>query len=978
MGPKLRERPPEPAGTARSRRAPRAPRPPLLPLLLGVIALLAAVVGAVGPGKVQQSVYAWPPPVLPAASPEVAWYTPLVLALQQAQAVEATIPCDLPESLAEQSRVTVLATARNPESSRGLHIFKEERELVFNLGNDEFARARLPRTTRSSCQFDLSISGVDWRLDPPRGRSERGVLQDRPFVSSIFSGVDLNEGAQPTIRITTQRYGVQPSLGQQAAWVVAGLAALAALLLVSGLGRSTFSRLRRRPGRPALVDAVVVGVLVAWTFFGPSLFDDGWVKARQENFADAGRFSNYYDTFGTAVPLVYWLEWLQHWVVGPASSTLVMRLPTLLVLVITWACCRLALRWIAPPAGLPATAARWGLATAFLAGAIAWLMTLRPEFAIALLAAGSLLAALRFLARPSFGPIALGGVLVALAVTAHPAGLTVAAPLLAIAPAAIRWLRATGSSVWPALAAIGSAAAALVLLLVFVGTDLAQWQSDYSLFRKTQTHAFTWRDELQRYLDVVRAGSVIRKGSVVVFLLALAAYGLRRDRRPSPLLDLPAQSLFLGLVLLIPTPSKWLWHFGVLVAYGAVALAAETARAVTEQSGSAARRLAPVVALVIATISFVWAWSPRPPWGTLDLRTAGWTWPIESTIAFDRAALLFAGLVVAGLAAWWVRRRRDDVGFRRVLIAITVPLFVVPMIVFTFATFVRDAAITDGWTFSRQNLGDAVSAGGCGVADDLSAISPGSLRPLVPLEDDSAPTNDTGLLPDPPLADLGVVGGQEQIRGTSTQSPWYAVPANGPIGYFEHGFATDAGNVRIEWGERRGDEIEVVESEPVVLPVQSLVFDPFSLPWRFRSEPSLPARSADSVAVRLIVDHFGGEPISQTAVTAPLAYSTEPLARRLAGGPVVTLVDPQIRLYFPCARQPAVAHGIAEVPQLVVVWGPGTVALNSGSPHRGLTEVYGLDDLTALERQAFSGFGVYRVHRQIQGAVLAPAVRISG
>jgi hypothetical protein len=965
------------------RTPPRGNRRPagrlLAALAIALPALAAAVVGAVGPGRSQQGVYDWPPPVLPAAVPQQAWYTPLVLMRQKAGAVDATIPCDLPAPLVPDSdAVTIFATARNPESARGLQIRRDHRELSFMLGNDEFARTRIPRSGATPCRFTLAISGVEWRLDTP-DQNLRGELQDAPFVSSLFSGLDLGgSGERPTIRITSEQYGVAPSLLQRIAWLVAALAALAALALVC---------VRRRPARlfrprfalPRLVDAVVVGVLVVWMFLGPAFFDDGWVKARQENFLAAGRFSNYYDTYATAVPLGYWLEWLQHWVVGFASSALVMRLPTLVVLVATWACCRAALRLVLPTEGDPARIARWLCAVAYLTGALAWTMTLRPEFVVCFLAAVALLAALRFLERPSFVPLALGVVLLALAVTAHPAGLTVAAPYLAIAPDILRWLRRAGRGVWLAAATLGTVGAALVLLLVFVGTDLAQWLADYEVFRKSQTHDLTWRDELQRYVQVAEAGSVLRKASIVVFILAVAAFALRGTRRRTPLLDLPARTLLLGFVLLIPTPSKWPWHFGVLVAFGAVAVGAEAVRWIANESKST-RTASALGAFAVAAAAFGWAWAPRPPWGVLDVRTATWTWPVESVLSFGAAAWALAGLA-ALLLAHRARRRRGpggESGFATALVTATIPLFLVPIIIFTFATFARDAIITDGWTFSKQNLADVAGRGGCGVADDLHVLRTGSVVPLVSLEEDVRPTTDLGLLPDPPLADLAVIGGQDQLRTTSTVSPWYAVPASGPIGYFEHGFGSSTGNVRLEWGERHGAEVAVVESERVDSPTS--VFDPFALPWRFRTERSLPEKPADADAVRLIVEHHGGDPISQVAASAPVAYATDPLTSWLSGRGLVALVDPQVRLYFPCVRQPELAHGIAEPSDFVVAWVPGTIALTASSGTYGLTELYSLEDLSTKSGSGspFAGFGVYRVNRRIEGAVVAPLTRVSG
>jgi hypothetical protein len=56
----------------------------------------------------------------------------------------------------------------------------------------------------------------------------------------------------------------------------------------------------------------------------------------------------------------------------------------------------------------------------------------------------------------------------------------------------------------------------------------------------------------------------------------------------------------------------------------------------------------------------------------------------------------------------------------------------------------------------------------------------------------------------------------------------------------------------------------------------------------------------------------------------------------LRGGPV--LVAPQIRMYFPCVRQPTIRNGVGEIPSIVIATGGWPVGLPD-NPYHGLADV---------------------------------------
>src|SRR5262249_26362643 len=303
---------------------------------------------------------------------------------------------------------------------------------------------------------------------------------------------------------TTTVHGTRSTLAQTVLRVLGALLAVAALVLVSRTRdprpRKAFgARLRDAASHLRLVDGGVGLVLLGWWILGPAYFDDGWIVAGQQNFAHAGYFSSYYDSFGVGLSLQYWLEWLEHWLFDASSSLLILRLPALVCLVVIWVLCR----WIFGRAAREGarSAALWALATMFIVGAFAWGMTLRPEPVVALLVGGVLACTVRFLERGTVAPLAIAAVLVALAVSAHPAGLVSLAPLIVAAPALYRWGRTQLSTV----ATILVATVALVGILALLGSDLEQLRTNTASLRAHGQETAGWRDELTRYSLLSRA-----------------------------------------------------------------------------------------------------------------------------------------------------------------------------------------------------------------------------------------------------------------------------------------------------------------------------------------------------------------------------------------------------------------------------------------------------------------------------------------
>src|SRR2546421_802983 len=112
-----------------------------------------------------------------------------------------------------------------------------------------------------------------------------------PTVAGLFSGVDLHSGTPPTVDMTSVVHGTDSSIAQAVFWILAAIAAAGALILATRTRlppRPTVARAAEPAWRRFLPDGVVGVLLLGWWVIGPAFFDDGWVVARQSNYARTG------------------------------------------------------------------------------------------------------------------------------------------------------------------------------------------------------------------------------------------------------------------------------------------------------------------------------------------------------------------------------------------------------------------------------------------------------------------------------------------------------------------------------------------------------------------------------------------------------------------------------------------------------------------------------------------------------------------
>ena len=682
-----------------------------------MLALVAALVAAVGPARSEHAEYAWPPETLPAATPTRGWYAPLPLLNRVPESIDLRVPCGLSPPLLGGRATTVVATSRRPEAAQALRIALDGASLDISVGGRHLAAVSWP----GSCPLDVSVVRGEVRFSGRDIPLETTALDDMPIVTGLFTGLDLREGERPQALIRTRTFATSQTALQIAAGLLAVILACAALVLLAGLGRLEAARIalrsagrRFRQGLGA-TDLVVVGTLLVWWVVAPTFTDDAWIWSEYRVLTETGTVGIYLDTWGLSAPLALW-TWLGQWIVGATDHLVVARVPSLAALLAGWIVCRWCVREVVPDRGAPSL--RWTLAGAFLVGAVAWGMTLRPEPFVSLLAVAALAAMASFARAPRLAPLAIVVPLVVLAATTHPTGIVVAAPLLAGAPEIFRALRLHARWLLVALGALLVAGLALTLVLLSLDADLGTRLADARLLRQGDRHREPFWHEHIRYLDLDRNGGDTAPRRLSLGLLVLVVVAWISKRRPdrTDVLTLPARSVAIGLALLAFLPSKWPWHFGALAAMCAVAVAAEVARLIDQHSAGKSR-----VRLVGAAVVFlgvaVWSWRAPGEWSPVDLGKLEWSDGLGVT-SYGTLAVLLGLLAALGMRLRTLRHSREETDLWHLLVGWAVPAAALAVVGVTITLLAIDAALTP-WSPARQNVEALAGRSSCGLAHQL-------------------------------------------------------------------------------------------------------------------------------------------------------------------------------------------------------------------------------------------------------------------
>ncbi|MEV6224481.1 arabinosyltransferase domain-containing protein [Nocardia fluminea] len=451
----------------------------------------------------------------------------------------------------------------------------------------------------------------------------------RPQVVGVFT--ELDRGRMGDARLHAEidtRFSSSPSGWKLAAIIGAMSSALLALICLhrgdTRDGRRPRRVLPARWWRFTGLDAVVAGTVAAWHVFGANSSDDGYILTMARASKEAGYTANYYRWFQVAEAPFGWPYEVLAQMTRVSEVGLWMRLPALLAGFVCWL---VISREVLPRLGSGARAslvARWTAALVFLSIWLPYNNGLRPE---PLIAVGALLtwcSMERAIVTRRLLPAAVAVLIAAFSLAAGPTGLICVAALLAGSRPVLRTItaRATPDSSaetprlsvvlrYAALVAPIVAAGTLVLVVVFADQTFST-VLEATRVRQLVGPDMSWFEERTRWdslLSVNPDGSLARRFGVLVMLLCLAVgivATLRRGRIPAtargPVTRILAV-VFMALLLMMFTPTKWTHHFGV---YGglAAALAAITAVALIRVGRNYLRTLFAAAVLFLLAVSF--------------------------------------------------------------------------------------------------------------------------------------------------------------------------------------------------------------------------------------------------------------------------------------------------------------------------------------------------------------------------------------
>jgi arabinosyltransferase C len=670
--------------------------------------------------------------------------------------LEISVPCSVAAGLEQRGRNVLLSTVpkQAPKAiDRGLLIERVNNDLLVIVRNTPVVSAPLDQVLSPACEkltFTAHADKVTGEFvgltTPPNGdkpadqderlRGERSGYDFRPQIVGVFT--DLSGPAPPGLEFSAtidSRYSTSPTLLKLLAMVVGVAMTIIALGALHVLDNADGMRHRRflppRWWSMSPLDGLVTAVLVWWHFVGANTADDGYILTMARVSENAGYMANYYRWFGTPEsPFGWYYDLLALW--AHVSTTSVwMRLPTLLM---GLACWWVISREVIPRLGSAvkhSRAAAWTAAGLFLAFWLPLNNGLRPEPIIALGILLTWCSVERGVATSRLLPVAVAIIIGALTLFSGPTGIAaVGALLVAIGPLKTIVARHTSRFGYAALLAPIAAAASVTIILIFRDQTLvAEMQA--SSFKSAIGPSLAWFDEHVRYSRLFTTspdGSVARRFAVLTLLLALAvavAMSLRKGRIPGTALG-PSRRIIgitiIAFLAMMFTPTKWTHHFGVfaglagsLGALAAVAVSAAAMRSRRNRTLFAAAVLF-VTALSFATVNGWWYVSNfGVPWSN--------SFP-EWKFGFT-TMLLGLSVVALLVAAWFHFSGRDgarpDGGPRRWRPIAQAPLAIATWALVTFEVASLTLAMTGqypAWTVGRSNL-EALTGKTCGMAEDV-------------------------------------------------------------------------------------------------------------------------------------------------------------------------------------------------------------------------------------------------------------------
>ncbi|MBF6328573.1 arabinosyltransferase domain-containing protein [Nocardia transvalensis] len=765
----------------------------LIALVSGVLAILAAVVTPLLPVRQDRAALDWPQPQSVNVDAPLVSYVPLD--------VNLSLPCTAIRDLPSGTLISTVPTQASGATSKG---------LVARVTDDPGAGPTLSVLLRdipllsapiaeigdcgaftvasTATATTAELSGV-LRADGTPFRST--VTGDvRPQIVGVFTDLDRAQlgGAHLHANIDS-RFSSSPSwlkLSAIVAAVVFTIISLICLHLIDTVdGRRPRRFLPAHWWRFTVTDAVVLGTLVVWHIIGANTSDDGYILNMARASKHSGYMSNYYRWFGVAEAPFGWPYEVLAWMTRVSDSSPWMRLPALLAGVLCWL---VISREVLPRLGARVRRdgiVRWTAGLVFL---VAWLPYdngLRPEPLIALGALLTWCSIERAIATGRLLPAAIGVLIAAFSLAAGPTGLICVAALIAgsrpVLMHVIKRARlGSGGNLlrYGALLAPGAAAGTLVLVVVFADQTLAS-VLEATRVRKIIGPNVAWFDERTRWDSLLMLspdGSLARRFGILGMLLCLGVCVLvmlrKGGRVPGTSRGPSARILgivFMALLLMMFTPTKWTHHFGVYAGL-AGSLAALTAVAVGVNGIRAPYNRSLFAAAVFFLLAITFTGSNG--WWYVSSYGVPW-WDKAPMIAGKGFSTLFLGLAVLCLllAAWQYyrepyrkgqpRKRFDKFAIEPLTIAAAA------MVLFEVASLVKAAATQyPAYSIAESNL-RALGGNSCALAEEVLAetdTADSLLQPYTGSAADGLAAENAGFTPNGVASDL-TADAEETVSG---------------------------------------------------------------------------------------------------------------------------------------------------------------------------------------------------------------------
>lgn len=864
--------------------------------LLGLLSAIASLAFVLAPVDHTTTTYTWP-----SGAPED---TTLPLLPYAPQRMDVTFSCTDAASLGAGTLLSTTGPEGAQAAPRGLGVQVSEGRVTATLGQTRLASAPLTDACRWRVVSDPS--GTTVHVD---GR-EQGRTTDRPAVNGLFTDIATTSGLTVTV-IPDMRYTSDPSTLKIAAGFVASAALIATLVTLRRRERRRPRLLPHRWIRPRPLDGVVAGTLVVWVVIGAATVDDGYIVTMLLSSADTGFVGNYMRWFNAPeAPFSWFYELYRPWV-EISTSTLWLRLPSLVVCLVSWL---LIDRVLLPrfAKGRP-TAARWAAGGVFLLWTVQFGIGLRPEPWVMLGSLATLALVERGIATRRLSFLACSVVAAGATTAVTPTGLAVFLQLLVALPAAWPAVRAHGLRAVAVLLAAGAS----VLLLMFYEQSLDAVL--HAVGVRTEigpSYGITGEGQRYEWLFDPLQGGLNRRLPVLLLWFGMATLAILVALRRTPkVAAAPTRRLLIASVLyfaaLALTPTKYTHHFGVLAGV-ATLLVAVVVHAIARKALQRSWQLSLACAgLAVA----VWVGIGAPlRWWFLGGLNVKWSDVPPGVAGIDAADLaLCAGLVLAvgGLAGAW-RWLRTPAWFVPV---VAFGVVVVELGTMAYAMVPRAGTYTTGAANAA-----ALSGEPCGIEEWLrvepnvsAGMLPSSGRPTVNGFSTNGSFPRQGLLE--PYGSAEAPVWHSNGRTGSVTTTWHQLPEGSdsptapPVVVPARG--TGAVSATVEFGNRAG---KILESQPV----------PLTPEW---TEARFDPRNAATVRLKLVDERPGDGWIAAGAPRLPKTVPSTDLVP--ASEPVV--LDWVGAFTMPCRRPPSVADGTVEPVRYRFASGPSIRDIGSVS-----------------------------------------------